>query len=423
MPYSIIDIDIALPLRALVVPEGHTGLALIIRRAGRPAGFVMRELPARSTLTAEDLARLIDGHYARISEERQLPRVAAPDSPAASPLVTVAVCTKDNPHDLKICLKRLLAVASAEPEGIVEILVVDNAPSDSRTQELVAALPGVHYALEPKPGLDFARNRAIQEATGELIAFVDDDVTVDRGWLEGLRKALAEHPDAAAVTGLVLPAELMTEAQILFEKRGGFEKKFETTRFGPTLPGHPFYPCVGGKFGTGCNMAFRRRVLRELGGFDEALDTGAALPGGGDTDMFYRVVRAGYPLVYEPQFLVFHRHRRELRQLRRQYARSWGMGLMAYVAKTYRYDAEQRPNLRRLVTWWLGNEVRELARSLRGNHVLAPGMLLAELWGGIVGLCGAYGRSQRRARQIRRRHSASPAVRADSSASAARSRL
>jgi GT2 family glycosyltransferase len=415
MPYAIADIEITQPLPTLAVAEAETGIALLLRRSGRPIGFVMRELPAGSQITPAELSGLIADHLQPQPHEDARPEPVARDASAASPSITVAICTKDNPRDLATCLERLVSLRSAAPEARIEILVVDNAPSNAQTRDLVAAMSGIQYVLEPKPGLDFARNRAIQAATGEIIAFVDDDVIVDRHWLKALHQTFAEHPDAAALTGLVLPAELKTEAQILFEKRGGFEKKFMTTRYGQTLPGHPFYPCIGGKFGTGCNMAFRRRVLLELGGFDEALDTGATLPGGGDTDMLYRVVRAGYPLVYEPQLLVFHRHRREMWQLRRQYSHSWGRGLMAYVAKTYRYDAAQRPNLRRLIAWWFDNEVHELVSSVRGKHILPPDMILAELWGGIVGLCGAYDRSRRRARQIRRRHAAPLNVPANSS--------
>jgi len=401
MPYTIHTIELTQSLPALAVPEGDTGIALVLRYAGRPVGFILHELPSPANFTLGALSQLIAERVP--AQVLALPPTADVSAGAApKPSLTIAVCTKDNPKDLAACLDRLLEMRRTHATDTFEILVVDNAPSDNQTREVVTARPGIQYVLEPKPGLDFARNRAIQEATGEFLAFVDDDAFVDLGWLDGFRKVLSEHPDVAAITGLVLPAELQTPAQILFEKRGGFEKKFETVRFGGTLAGHPFYPCVGGKFGTGCNMAFRRAVLIELGGFDEALDAGVTLPGGGDTDMFYRVIRAGYPLVYEPQFLVFHKHRRELTQLRRQYARSWGMGLMAYVAKTYRYDTEQRSNLRRLLIWWFSNGARELLCSLRGKHVLAPDMLLAELSGGFLGLCGAYGRSQQRARQIRR---------------------
>ena len=92
-------------------------------------------------------------------------------------------------------------------------------------------------------------------------------------------------------------------------------------------------------------MVLRRELVLELGGFDEALDTGPPLPGGGDLDIFHRVVAAGAPLVYEPRMLVFHRHRREHEALRRQYW-SWGDGFMAFLAKTYAADPAMRPRVR-----------------------------------------------------------------------------
>lgn len=365
----------------------------------------MKEVAGDRVMTAATLSRLVAAEIAAPNGPNPLQDLPPAGYSDALPALTVAVCTRDSVQNLAACLGRLLELRHLESETFFEIIVVDNAPSGEETKALVASLAGVRYVREPRPGLNFARNRALREASGEILAFVDDDVIVDRSWLRGLAHAMCCHPDAVAFTGLVLPLELQTDAQILFEKRGGFEKSFETIRYGPTLPGHPFYPCIGGKFGTGCNMAFRRQVLLELGGFDEALDTGAALPGGGDTDMFYRVIRAGYPLIYEPQFLVFHRHRRDYDKLRRQYARSWGQGLMAFVAKTYKYDASQRPKIRRLVVWWFDAHFRDLLNSLRGNHVLPANMILAEIWGGVTGIFGAYPRSVRRVKRIRRQFS------------------
>ena len=88
-------------------------------------------------------------------------------------------------------------------------------------------------------------------------------------------------------------------------------------------------------------------------------------------------------------------------QLRSQYARSWGTGLMAYIAKTYRYDPSQRANLRRYIKWWFASEFHQIAQSVTGRHPLPVGMILAELWGGVVGLSGAYERSMKRTRRIR----------------------
>lgn len=404
MPYLIADIDVTRPLPALTLSRDETGMAVLVRRKGRPVGFWMEPLPPGTPVPPDALSRRISTHADEKLLRESLREELLPPRPASRPSLTIAICTKDRPARLVRCLASLdnLHVPSHDAQAPREVLVVDNAPSDYRTRDLVAARPAVRYVCEGRPGLDFARNRALREATGELIAFLDDDVTADTHWLVGLMQAWADHPDAAGYTGLVLPFALDTKAQILFEAHGGFRRGFDRIRYqGQQRPGNPLYPCGAGIFGAGANMAFRRDVLLELGGFDEALDTGAPLPGGGDLDMFYRVIRAGYPLVYEPSYLAFHEHRRTLGELRRQYW-SWGLGFMAFVAKTYRTDPPQRPKLRRLLGWWLKYQVRQLWHSLRGRHVLPPQMILAELSGGL-GLLGAYGRSQRRVEQIRER--------------------
>jgi len=403
MPYTITDIEVTQPLPTLSLSESDTGIALILRRKDKPIGFLMQARSAKSVLTPEELAQLIAKELgSKLLQESLREELMPPAKPNQLPSLTVAICTKDRPDNLARCLNSLLKL-QANASGL-EILVVDNAPSDERTKELVTSLPGLRYVREPKAGLDFARNRALQEATGEFLAFLDDDVVVDAQWLDGFLEAWAENPDAGAFTGLVLPYELATEAQILFELGGGFRRGFEKIRYGKILPGNPLYPCGSGIFGAGCNMAFRREVLLKIGGFDDALDTGAPLPGGGDLDIFYRVIRAGYPLVYEPRYLVFHQHRQELAKLRRQYW-SWGLGFMAFVVKSYHSDPPQRSQFRRLILWWFKYQFRQLKQSLKGKNPLPVPMVLAELWGGIVGILGEYPRSLKRVEQIRRQFS------------------
>jgi GT2 family glycosyltransferase len=244
------------------------------------------------------------------------------------------------------------------------------------------------------------------EANGELLAYLDDDVVVDRFWLRGLREAWSENPDAAAFTGQVLPLELETKAQVIFERRGGFRHGFEKVRYTRSKPSDDegfLYPCRTGIFGVGCNMAFRRRILLEIGGFDEALDTGAPLAGGGDHDIFYRIIRSGYPLVYEPGFLVFHQHRCTMEQLCQQYW-SWGLSVMAFASKTRRCDQPLRPCWRKLTVLWFTSHLRALIAASLGRHHLPARILFWELLGGLIGLCGEYKRSSRRIAQIRRRH-------------------
>ena len=246
MPYTIAEIEVTQPLPTLKLSESDTGIALILRRKGKAIGFLMKALPAKSMLTPEDLAQLLSQEVGtKLLQESMREELILPANQLPHPSLTIAICTKDRPENLARCLNSLLKLhkPALEDTPCFEILVVDNAPSDERTKELVASHPGVRYVLEPLPGLNFARNRALKEATGELLAFLDDDVVVDRKWLDGLMEAWAENPDAAAFTGLVLPYELATVAQILFEQRGGFRRGFEKIRYGQTLPGNPLHPC------------------------------------------------------------------------------------------------------------------------------------------------------------------------------------
>ncbi len=416
MGYAIHDLEITDPLPPVSTDATQSGVALVVRRGGRPIGFLMHRLGPGQTMPGDDLAQLLaallgEKIVAEGLREELSARAAADPAlrarvPMTPPSVTAAVCTKDRPALVARCLAALVKQrdAAAAAGTTLEILIVDNAPSDDRTAALVASHEGVRYAREPRPGLDFARNRALAEATGELLAFIDDDAVPDQWWLDGLLEAWRENPDAAAFTGLVLPLELETQAQVLFESRGGFRRGFEKIRHaGDTRVENAMYPAGAGNFGAGANMAFRRDVLLALGGFDEALDTGAPLPGGGDLDIFFRVVRAGHPLVYEPRYLAFHQHRRERRQLRRQYW-TWGTGFMAFAEKSYGADAGARERVRGIIRWWLLHQVGQIPRAMLGRNPLPMDMIVAELLGGLVGLTGGYRRSLRRTRRIQARH-------------------
>ncbi|CAN5772491.1 MAG: glycosyltransferase family 2 protein [Ilumatobacteraceae bacterium] len=153
-------------------------------------------------------------------------------------------------------------------------------------------------------------HRALACARGAVVAFLDDDDVVDHYWLDAFRDIWRRTPAAGAATGQVLPYELETDAQVAFERRGRFRSGIH--RLHHALPGPAadlIFPYGAGEFGTGANFAVRREVALELGGLDEAFDTGPPLPGGGEIDMMHRVVRHGNPLVYAPGAVVVHRHR------------------------------------------------------------------------------------------------------------------
>jgi len=408
--YAVFDIEVTQPIAALPLSPADAGVAVLIRRKGVPVGFWMQPTTGSRDVSAAEVAQRISGEAGqKIVAEAIREEMADPTVPSPLPVVSVAICTKDRGD----CIERLLHSLRSQADGLpsgsggFEILVVDNAPSNDKTREVAARWPEVRYLVEPRPGLNFARNLALREARGDILAFLDDDVVVDRHWAAGLASAWSQHQDAAAFTGQVLPLELETEAQVLFEFRAGFRRGFDRVRYGAVLPGDRLYPGGAGLFGTGANMAFRIDIVRQLGGFDEALDTGAPLPGGGDLDMFYRIIRSGHVLVYEPRFLVFHQHRREMKALRFQYRRSWGFGFMCYVSKCIQTDPERRVNLRRLVVWWFAkgliDSIKHLRKKLRGQRHVPPSILVGEVFGGVVGFLGGYARSQRRIAGIRQR--------------------
>jgi glycosyltransferase involved in cell wall biosynthesis len=404
--YSILDIDVTQPLPKIKISETDSGIAVLLRRRGKPIDFWMETVTDNRLLTSSDLAqRFSNKAKAKLLSESIREELTSFAKRPQFPSLTVAICTKDRPDCLRRCLQSLAELKDrvSRVESEFEIMVIDNAPSDDQTKQLVKDFSDVRYLTEIKPGTSFARNRALREADSELIAYLDDDVIVDSGWLKGLQEAWSENPDAAAFTGQVLPMELETEAQILFEQRGGFRRGFEKIRYTSAVPIENgfLYPCRSGIFGTGCNKAFRRQILLKLGGFDEALDSGAPLPGGGEHDVFYRVIRAGYPLVYEPTYLVFHQHRQTLKQLRHQYW-TWGLSVMAFASKAHGLELSHRSTWRKLIVVWFLKQLQELGMAMLGLHVLPTKYLFWELCGGIVGLCGEYQRSKQRVEQIRR---------------------
>jgi O-antigen biosynthesis protein len=371
---------------ALCVPDAcltardHAVRALV-RVGGRPAGFVLlprgdARLRSDEKLRAE-IERQIGPAVRRVRLEQRFATNSAPAS--AVPAVTVAVCTRDRPASLARTLRSLERIDY--PDAALEVVVIDNASRDDATRDVVSAHPRFRCLREPRPGLDRARNLAVAEALGEIVAFTDDDVEVDPAWVRALAPHFA-NPAVMGVTGLVAPAVLETRAERLFEIYGGFGRGFEVRYYTPAIRRYwRFWPLGAGIYGTGCNMAFRRSFLIGASGFDPALDVGTPTWGGGDLDMFYRTLRAGHVLVYEPRALVWHHHRREEVELRRQ-LRGFGRGLYAFWTKTILFDRGMRMSTLEFAFRWYMKGV--LGRVVRPRG-LTRSIALAQAWGAIEG--------------------------------------
>ncbi len=400
---KVMDVELTEPLRPINGLAGYSRVQILFRWNGVPVGT--SRIPVEGDgCRISRIASAILNEYAFAIAQRslrtalnngapvrdwtlaELLKIRPRNSTAKPPTVTVAVCTRDRPENLSRCLSALQAL-DLPP---LEILVIDNAPRTSQTKTLVEqTFPQVRYFLEPRPGLNWARNRAIIEARGEILAYTDDDVIVDRLWTKNLATIFAENPDVMAVTGLVVPYEMETEAQFLFEEYGGFGRGFDRKWYRASESERRRLArqhAGAGKFGTGANMSYRRSIFSDIGIFDPALDVGTRTQGGGDLDMFFRVLKHGHTLVYEPAALVRHRHRRELGKLETQIV-SNGIGLYScWVRQAVAYP-EERMGLAELGLWWFCFwNVRRMFLALFKPGLFPRKFIWGELCGCFVGL-------------------------------------
>ncbi len=315
--------------------------------------------------------------------------------------VTIAICT----HDRPALLARALDSVVGQAPPVHEVVVVDNAPGADATRVLVERQrPAVRYTVEPIPGLDFARNRALAEATGEIVAFLDDDAVAAPGWAEALRRNFAD-PRVAVCTGRVEPLSLETEGQRLFEANGGFSRGSSRVRL-PDDASRPLHgrpaPLIAWavSVGSGCSYAVRRDAARSLGGFDEALDLGAVLPGGGDHDLLWRALQSGARVVYEPEALAWHEHRREIAAAHAQIV-GHQKAVLAFLGKhVVTPEGSERTALFGYLVWRLVKPGFRLVRRGLGRDPLPAGVILRMWWNCWVGLT-AYPRARRLARSRR----------------------
>ncbi len=405
-PIKVVDIELAQPIPTLEGLAGYKGVQALVRLHGVPLGYVKAPVFAKEEGNAECHAALlgrliVEQLSSEITEQLLINGLASPalldrltlaeliDLPPAEyqgdwPLVTVAVCTRDRTEDIQLCLD---AICKLDYPNL-DILVVDNAPQTDATKALIEDnYAQVRYVRELRPGLDWARNRAILEAKGEIIAYTDDDVVVDAGWVKAIAQTFAENENIMAVTGLIVPYELETEAQVLFEEYGGFGKGFTYKEYYvPAGEKMPWWMAGAGQYGAGANMAYRRTVFGEIGGFDPALDVGTVTNGGGDLEMFFRVVESNHLLAYAPAAMVRHRHRRRYEKLKTQIANN-GVGFYAYVACGLACYPRSFWNFLAIALYWfIAWDLRRAWIAFKHPTRIPSDLIWAELKGSLAGL-------------------------------------
>jgi GT2 family glycosyltransferase len=254
---------------------------------------------------------------------------------------TAVLCSRDGGELLSPALAALRATLGPGDDAIV----VDSASVTASVAQAAAAheLRCVRLDL---PGTSRARNAGLREADTEIIAYTDDDCSPSADWLTNIRRHFAD-PRVAFVTGRVGASgkDGITASTL---------ERTEAVRYdGPQDP-------YG--MGHGANMAFRRSVLLELGGFDEALGPGTSMRAAEDADILYRCLAAGWAGVYDPDSYVTHEQwRTDGEIVRLRYA--YGLGNGAFRVKAARQNP--RVGLRLLLRSLWGQGLAPMLRAVR----------------------------------------------------------
>lgn len=217
--------------------------------------------------------------------------------------LSVVVATYNRYDTLPDCISALLD-QDIDAKAF-EIVVVDNSPDQATAAKFAKNYTRekrVKYVLEPQPGLSNARNVGIEQSTGDIVAFIDDDAIADKGWAAQLLTAFeAAGEEAGCVGGRILPRWVSPKPAWLPDTLLGYLSIIDW--------GGSLRPLNASEWLAGCNIAFRREVLTKAGGFTPALGrigAGASLLSNEDNDMIERVKKLGTSINYAPAALVHH---------------------------------------------------------------------------------------------------------------------
>jgi GT2 family glycosyltransferase len=346
-------VDLDQPLLDVELPRPRLGgayrsLLVVARMRGDPIGSAVIAVEPEGRVPREQLSLEL---RRQLDVDLDRPTTGAPagGATAAAPSrsVSVVVTTCREPILLCRCLRSILAC----DHDAFEVVVVENRPGSPATRHMLdqefADDARLRYVEESIPGLASARNAGLTSAQGDVVAFTDDDVIVDRGWLRRSAEAFDRADDIACVTGLILPLELETDSQRLLEQFMTLGKGFNrrTYRLPEARATYPLLPYTPGVIGSGANTVVRADVARRLGGFDARLGTGTPAVGGEDLDLYIRLLQEGHAVAYEPGAIVWHAHPDGAVKLRRQVYR-YGVGLAATLTKQLVVGPERRALLR-----------------------------------------------------------------------------
>jgi len=205
------------------------------------------------------------------------------------PKISVVVCAYNEASTIEECLTSLENLTYPN----YELILVNDGSSDA-TSAIARRHTTVTVFDVNNGGLSAARNIGLDHATGDIVAYTDGDVRVDRDWLTFLVQPFLTSDVVGAGGANVAPLDDPPMAQCIARAPGSPTQVMLDDRIAEHVPG--------------CNMAFRRNVLLEVGGFNPIY-----LRAGDDVDICWRLQARGWKIGFAPSALVWHRHRSSVR--------------------------------------------------------------------------------------------------------------
>lgn len=265
--------------------------------------------------------------------------------------VSLLIATRNRRAGLERCLE---AIGRARAPAPLEVIVIDNGSRDGTAAFLAEYAGRASFPLvalsEPRPGKSRALNTGLARVTGDLIAFIDDDVYLTPDYFEQLQQIFdREGVDYCG-------------GRILLHDPTDLPMTVRTTTTTQLIPPGTFIPA--GEI-QGCNMAFRREVLEAIGGFDPMLGPGTPFICE-DVDLAARASVAGWVGGYFPELLVYHHHGRKTPAQEAALVRDYSWGRGAYFAK-FIFDRRTRVQYLKRCYWtWSALPLRVLRQEVSG---------------------------------------------------------
>jgi GT2 family glycosyltransferase len=244
---------------------------------------------------------------------------------ASLPPTSLIICSRNRP---KLLLETVASVLQGD-EVPTELVIIDQSDTP---HSILATLTTdraceIHYLWTHSVGLSRARNTGIAAGQHAIVAIIDDDMFVTPAWFGSLIRALINAGEGAVVTGRVLP----TAAEV----PGGFVPAFVVSEVPAVYEGR-----IGTDVLAGGHMATYRSTLNAVGGFDERLGAGTEFPAADDNDLGFRLLEAGYRIIFTPEAVLYHRAWRgngEYLHMRWCYGRGKGGYYTKYFSLKDRY--------------------------------------------------------------------------------------